>query len=148
MHAPSSSRASTWPDVNRRNLQWLGACCLVAGSLGAIAAGILEPVAWRWSLFWWGVAIGVVGIAHNEFVTRLGVRLNAVPRERRIRVATHRLSYTLMWAGLGPLIGGLSAAWDVLWIDVAAGAYAAAVWVLALVMLFFVYRHRRDAANE
>ena len=111
-------------------------------------AGVFDPVAWRWSLFWWGVAIGVVGIAHNEFVTRWGVRMNAVPRERRIRVAGHRLSYTLMWIGLGPLIGGLSAAWDVVWIDVAAGAYAAIVWILALVVLFYVNRRVSNAADE
>jgi hypothetical protein len=144
----SSGRASTWPDVNQRNLQWLAAVSLVAGMLGAIVAGVLDPVAWRWSLFWWGAAIGAVGIAHNEFVTRLGVRVNAVPRERRIRVAGHRLSYPLMWLALGLLIGGLSAAWDIVWIDVAAGAYAAVVWLLASVVLFFVYRRASSTVDE
>jgi hypothetical protein len=104
-------------------------------------------VPWRWSLFWWGAAIGVVGVAHNEFVTRLGVRLNAVPRERRIRLGGRRLSDSLMWTGLGPLIGGLAAAWNIVWIDVAAGAYAVAVWASALVVLVYVYR-RRDATDE
>jgi hypothetical protein len=147
VHATPSGRASLWPGLNQRNLQWLGIVSLGVASLGAVVAGVYDPVAWRWSLFWWGVAIGVVGIAHNEFVTRLGVRLDAAPRGRR-RMAGRRLNYTLMWIGLGPLIGGLAAAWNVVWIDVAAGAYAVVVWVLALIVLFFVYRRGDNAADE
>jgi hypothetical protein len=113
------------------------AALAAAAVLGAVATG-----PWRWSLFWWGIAIGVIGVAHNELVRRLGLRLNAIPRDRRVRVAGRRWSYSAMWFALGPLVGALAAAWDQAWIVLAVGAYAAVVWTSALVVLFFVSRRQ------
>jgi hypothetical protein len=148
VNVTSSGRAPTWPEVTPRQVHWLLAATALVLAAAAIVGGILNPTPWRWSLFCWGVAIGVVGVAHNEFVTRAGRRLYAVPRERRIRIGGRPLSYTLMWVGLGPLIGGLAAAWNEPWIDVAVGAYAAVVWVLALVVLFFADRRADNSASE
>jgi MFS family permease len=145
----SSQATTTWPEVTVRHLHWLVTSAAVGVVAVAVVGGVLNPAPWRWSLFWWGLAIGGVGIAHNEFVTRMGRRQNAAPRPRRIRIGGGRqLSHTLLWVSLGPLVGGLAAAWDLVWIDVAVGAYAAAVWLVALVVLFFVCRRANNPASD
>jgi hypothetical protein len=138
----SSGSAWPWPDVRSRQVQVALAAVVFAVLAAAAALGAVAAGPWRWSLFWWGVAIGVIGIAHNEVVSRLGLRLNAIPRDRRIRVAGRRWSYSAMWFALGPLVGGLAAAWNLAWIDLAVGAYAAVVWASALAVLFFVSRRQ------
>lgn len=148
MNITSSRRAPTWPEVTPRQINWLLAATALVLAAAAIVGGILNPTPWRWGLFFGGVAIGVVGVAHNEFVTRAGRRLYAVPRERRIQVGGRPLSYALMWVGLGPLVGGLSAAWNAAWIDIAVGAYAVVVWGLALVVLFFADRRGNNSPVE
>jgi hypothetical protein len=140
--------ASTWPEPTSRQIHWLLVATALMLAAVAIAGGILNAAPWRWSLFVGGVAIGVLGIGHNEFVTRFGSRVYAVPRERRIRIGSRPLSYTLMWVGLGPLVGGLAAAWSAAWIDVAVGAYAAVVWVLSLIVLFFADRRANNSPFE
>jgi hypothetical protein len=144
----SSGPATAWPDVTARHLRWLLASVAAGLAAAAIVGGLLHPAPWRWSLFWWGLAIGGVGMVHNEFVTRMGRRHNAVPPARRMRVGGRRLSYTFVWVALAPLVGGLAAAWNLAWIDVAVGAYAVVVWVVALVVLFFVCRRANNPAPD
>jgi MFS family permease len=144
----SSGQAPAWSEVTVRRSNWLLAGVAAGSAVAVVAGGLLNPAPWRWSLFWWGLAIGVVGVAHNELVTRMGQRQNAVPRPRRIRIGSWRLSHTLLWVPLGPLVGGLAAAWDLVWVDVAVSVYAAAVWLLALVVLFFVCRRANNPAPD
>jgi hypothetical protein len=136
----SSGSAWPWPDVRSHQVQVALATVVFAGLVAVAVLGAVSAGPWRWSLFWWGVAIGVVGIAHNELIRRLSLRLNALPRDRRIRVAGRLGRYSAMWFVLGPLVGGLAAGWNLPWVDLAVGVYAAMVWTSALVVLFFSSR--------
>jgi hypothetical protein len=112
---------------------------LLASGISTLAAlAVLDldlSLSWHWSLFPWGIAVGMVGAGFINMALRAASLLSKLDLERRTRIRRRRLIYTWMWLFLGIETGMAAAMFDLVWIDVAVAAYVLVVAAAGLAIL-------------
>lgn len=80
---------------------------------------------WSWPLFFWGVAVGLAGLALIAALFSLASHRQDITDDRRLRLRRRLIVYACCWIAAGLVCGSVSAAFDKAWIDVAVTAYVA-----------------------
>jgi hypothetical protein len=116
--------------------------------------GILRPDGWRMDLFIWGLFLGVVGVAHNEFMFRVGPRLAGATGSElaavRARGKLRRRVYTIGYIVFGVFVGTYSAATGDMWFEVGFTILAGVIWFGVLIAIPLLARRirARQAASR
>lgn len=129
-----------------RRLRWqLPITFALAGAALAVLA-VQNDRGWNWSLFLWGLAIGVAGAcvigALLFYVDRRSDTTATLRAALRLRLPI----YLACWLGGGALIGAVAAIFDRGIVDVVGAAYSAAS-ILGAVVLVAVMRRRTTRAQ-
>jgi hypothetical protein len=88
----------------------------------------------RWSLFVWGLVVGICGTAWINWFISAATRLTD-NQERLERIRHRRIIYSWMWPFLGAEIGVGAALFDVPWLIIAVAVYILALMVGSLLVL-------------
>jgi len=124
----------------RRRWMLLASMVVVLAAVGLLVA--MHHARWSWPLFFWGVAIGLVGLALIATLFRLASHRQEITEDQRLRLRRRLIIYTFCWIAAGVVCGSVSAAFDQAWIDIAATAYVAVTLGAGLVLL-----RRRNFGN-
>jgi hypothetical protein len=114
----------------------------LAGVILVALAVFVEVVAppWRWTLFWWGVAIGV---AASVLIGAIGHRATGgdnVSVAERLRIRRQLVIYAALWVLMGVMLGSGAAIADAAWLDFVLVALLA---IQALIVALVASRLRR-----
>jgi MFS family permease len=93
----------------------VGACAVVAVSL---------VTGWSWSLFLWGLGVGLLGPVMSEVLRGMASSYLALTPQQladaQVRVRAHRLLVIPMGVAVGLAVGLLAGAFVLVWIDIVA----------------------------
>lgn len=103
--------------------QLAGSCAVIALSVAVVVA--TQPTHWTWPLFAWGVAAGIGGWLVLQCFATIALRRPTATTPDRAAWEQNRGIYAAPWLFFGALVGVVSAAFDLVWIDIALTCYAA-----------------------
>jgi peptidoglycan/LPS O-acetylase OafA/YrhL len=108
---------------------WRKRWMLLASMIVVFAATILlvsiHHADWSWPLFFWGVAVGLTGLALIAALLRRAAKRPEITEDQRLRLRRRLLIYAFCWIAAGLICGSVAATFDRAWIDIAVTAYVA-----------------------
>ena len=122
MAEASTSTADQDPLWRKR---WMLLASMISVFAGTAVLVSIHHAQWSWPLFFWGIAVGLAGLAILTALFRLLSHRKEITEDQRLRLRRRLIIYTFCWIAAGLVCGLVSAAFDQAWIDIAAAAYAA-----------------------
>jgi MFS family permease len=107
----------------RRRGMLLASMIVVLAALGLLVS--MHHTNWSWSLFFWGIVIGLAGLAVIATMSGLVSRRQGITADQRLRLRRRVTIYAFCWIAAGLTCGSIAAAFDQPWIDIAVAAYVA-----------------------
>ena len=120
-----ASAPTTADDDPLWRMRWmlLVSMIVVLAALGLVVS--MHHTNWNWALFFWGVVIGLAGLALITSIIGLVSRRHETTADQRLRLRRRRTLYTFCWIAAGLICGSASAAFNQPWIDIGVAGYVA-----------------------
>jgi hypothetical protein len=101
-----------------------------------------EPLGeWHWSLFWWGVIVGIAGALLVVALTSFALRLEGADPDRREWMHRRRLIYGGCWVYIGVLLGIVASMFELPWLIFGMIGYMALTLVVGAALVRHKLRH-------
>jgi cytochrome c biogenesis protein CcdA len=139
-----SDEAAADPVLRRRGLLLASDALLIAV---LCVLGAVHHPHWRWALVFWGLAIGVIGLALTELQVFIALRTLDVPDSRREIVRRRRSINVVNALTLGLTLGIFSAVAGTAAIDVFGAAVMLVSLVFGVLLTMRIVRQRRRSAR-
>jgi MFS family permease len=135
---------ATSDDDQLWRMRWLllGSTILITLSLITLIA--TQPTHWHWTLLGWGVLIGVAYATYLWIVFGDALRRKQHSPEQRTRLTRRRLIYVISSLFFSTVAGVISAALNVVWVDLVLAAYLALVVAASLGVFVVLSRRNRQ----
>lgn len=140
---PEASAPTTADEDFLWRMRWmlLASMIVVLAALGLLVS--MHHSNWNWSLFFWGVVVGLAGLAIITALIGLVSRRQETTADQRLRLRRRLTIYTFCWIAAGLICGSASAAFDLPWIDIVVAAYIAVTLGAGGLLVF----RRRDSLS-
>jgi len=103
---------------------------------------------WRWSLFAWGLVVGLVGALCLNASISLVVRLDPPDSGEAVFVHRRRLIYTWAWLFMGGGLAIVSAMFHLVWLVIAMAGYQALVFGAGVIVVTRKARGLRHSSGR
>ncbi len=105
----------------------------------AVFVGVVAPT-WVWTLFWWGVGIGVAACVLIGVIGHRATGGDQLSAAERLRTRRQLVIYAALWVLMGVMLGSAAAIADAAWPDFLLVALLA---IQALIVAVVANRLRR-----